>query len=66
MELGDRGNDVKKLQELLIDEGLLETKEKYFGPETKRAVVKLQIDLGLEPTGIWNESYLILYKIKRG
>jgi len=45
LSLGSRGEDVKALQEILINEGLWDSDAKatgYFGPITKRIVVKFQ------------------------
>lgn len=66
MTLGDRGNDVTELQEFLIDYGYLKEKESYYGVKTKRAVLRVQEELGLTPTGEWNESYYTLFKLKKG
>lgn len=41
MKVGDRGEDVEKLQEILKEEGF-EIKEKNFGQATKKAIEKFQ------------------------
>jgi len=57
--LGSRGEDVKKFQEILIQEGVWEREDigatGYFGPVTKRAAEKLQEKYSsdiLEPLGL--------------
>jgi peptidoglycan hydrolase-like protein with peptidoglycan-binding domain len=57
--LGSRGEDVKKFQEILIQEGVWEREDigatGYFGPVTKRAAERLQEKYSsdiLEPLGL--------------
>jgi len=58
LKIGIRGNDVKILQQLLINEGLWESPAGatgYFGPVTKKAVMKFQGQYKmqiLEPLGL--------------
>ncbi len=58
LKIGAKGNDVKILQQLLINEGLWESPvgaTGYFGPITKRAVMKFQGQYKaqiLEPLGL--------------
>lgn len=44
LKLGDRNDDVKKMQEILIAQGLMASglNTGYFGPLTKQAVIKFQ------------------------
>ncbi len=53
LSMGVRGDDVKALQEILIDGGYLNiaTPTTYFGALTKAAVVKWQKEQGLPATG---------------
>jgi len=58
LSIGIRNNDVKILQQLLINEGFWESEvgaTGYFGPITKKAVMKLQNQYKtqiLEPLGL--------------
>lgn len=52
IKLGNEGEDVSLLQELLARNGYKVTKTKVFGQETKGAVVELQKKLGLDADGI--------------
>ena len=74
MKLGDRGSDVMELQQFLIGAGFLAPiivrdevipPEANYGVKTKKAVIDLQNLLGIEPTGIWDDSIynIYLYKI---
>lgn len=51
MKFGDRGKDVKELQEFLMDIGYLNTQESYYSSKTLSAVKALQRDLELPVTG---------------
>lgn len=64
MRLGDRGIEVKELQEFLIGIGLLNEMEHNYGPRTKEAVMKLQESLGYNQTGVWEESLALLYSLE--
>lgn len=52
IKLGNEGEDVALLQELLARNGYKVTKTKVFGQETKDAVVELQKKHGLDADGI--------------
>lgn len=56
MKFGDRGKDVKELQEFLIDIGYLDTQESYYSSKTLSAVKALQRDLELPVTGEFSPS----------
>ena len=61
LEEGARGDDVKRLQETLVDAGFGEELGKayvdgIFGPKTKNALKKAQKAMGIKPTGIFDEE----------
>ena len=61
LEEGARGDDVKRLQETLVDAGFGEELGKayvdgIFGPKTKTALKKAQKAMGIKPTGIFDEE----------
>lgn len=62
--LGDRGSDVVELQEFLISNGFLTSKEENYGVKTKRAVLKFQESMNLTPSGEWDSSYYTLWRLK--
>lgn len=73
MKLGDRGLEVVKVQRFLVKEGFLAPSsdgdklsppEPVYGVKTKKAVIELQKKLGIEPTGIWDDSIYAIYKNK--
>lgn len=50
---GSRGDDVRKVQEMLISQGYLDGKaDGIFGPKTEEAVLAFQQENGLDATGI--------------
>ena len=55
----DRGEDVRRLQQLLVDQGYLKNSgaDGIFGGSTETAVKKFQLDQGLEPDGVaWPQT----------
>ncbi len=59
LSLGSKGDDVKKLQERLIELGYLKgTADGEFGQKTKAAVIKYQKENDLEETGIADANFL--------
>lgn len=64
MKFGDRGQDVIEAQKFLIDNGFLKDKESYYSINTKNAVIKLQKELGLEPTGEYSKELRNVFNIK--
>lgn len=64
MKFGDRGIDVTKAQEFLIQEGFLDDKENYYSIKTLNAVKTLQNQLGVEETGIYTDELRKLYEFK--
>lgn len=56
MKFGDRGKDVKELQEFLMDIGYLDTQESYYSSKTLSAVKALQRTLELPVTGEFSPS----------
>ena len=64
MKFGDRGIDVTKAQEFLIQEGFLDGKENYYSIKTLNAVKTLQNQLGVEETGIYTDELRKLYEFK--
>lgn len=59
LQRGDRGDAVAKLQQALIDAGILnDVADGIFGPKTEEAVKAMQSQLGLEPTGIADAEFL--------
>lgn len=52
LKLGDRNNDVTKLQRLLVKRGFSVQETGTFDPSTLRAVMDFQKSSGLEPDGI--------------
>lgn len=55
LKYGDKGDDVAKLQEVLIEEGLLEKELNtgWFGPLTKTAVIKFQEKYASDVLAAW-------------
>lgn len=56
---GETSNEVKALQEQLIKTGYLTDQsvaDGIYGPKTEEAVRKLQRELGVEETGVWDEA----------
>jgi len=56
---GDTSKEVKALQEQLIKTGYLTDQsvaDGVYGPKTEEAVKKLQRELGVEETGVWDEA----------
>jgi peptidoglycan hydrolase-like protein with peptidoglycan-binding domain/DNA-binding beta-propeller fold protein YncE len=50
---GDQGEDVRKLQTMLVSLGLLSAEPNgYFGPQTLKAVLKYQASQGISQTGV--------------
>lgn len=60
MKLGDRGAKVEEVQEILRSLELLKGEEDGYRIKTKQAVIAYQKALGLEPTGEWDDSMLVL------
>lgn len=59
LQNGDRGDAVAKLQQALIDAGALDdVADGIFGPKTEEAVRAMQEQLGLDPTGIADATFL--------
>lgn len=59
LSIGSRGERVVKLQQRLIEEGLLlDTADGIFGEKTANAVKLMQKKLGLEKTGIADTNFL--------
>jgi len=57
MKYGDRGDNVKEVQQILIDRGYLDDiADGSFGPMTRTAVYNYQLDHGLEANGIVDEA----------
>ncbi|HAE62231.1 MAG TPA: hypothetical protein DCG38_07880 [Eubacteriaceae bacterium] len=55
IKIGDRGVEVKKLQNMMVRQGYLKDEEdidSIFGPKTKKAVTEFQKDYGLKIDGI--------------
>jgi Putative peptidoglycan binding domain len=52
LRLGDRGDEVKKLQARLVEHGYPVAMDGVFGPKTGRALVAFQKFKGLRPDGI--------------
>ena len=58
---GDSGEDVKHLQEMLIETGwLVGTADGKFGPRTERAVMAYQESKGLEQTGTADDALIAM------
>lgn len=57
MQKGNRGDDVKEIQEILISQGYLDgDADGIFGKKTEAAVLAFQKDHGLDATGIVGEG----------
>lgn len=57
LEKGAKGDDVMRLQAMLIEMGYLSgTADGDFGGKTQAAIAQYQIDMGLESTGIADEA----------
>jgi hypothetical protein len=53
---GQRGDDVRDLQEMLREGGFLDASSTgFFGPMTKKAVIAFQKENGLNPSGFFGE-----------
>lgn len=63
MRLGDRGFEVKELQEWLISYGFLKESEYNYGPKTKIAVMAVQRELGYRETGVWDDDLYLLTEL---
>lgn len=62
---GSKGEDVKALQEVLKNEGLLSSAATgFYGPLTKEAVTQLQAKNNLEPVGVVGPKTLALVTTK--
>ena len=64
MKFGDRGIDVIKAQDFLIEEGFLDKRESYYSIKTINAVKRLQNYLEVEESGEFTESLQNLYNFK--
>ena len=56
---GDRGDDVRNLQQLLVDQGYLNAggADGIFGGGTEKAIIQFQTDQELEPDGVaWPQT----------
>lgn len=59
---GDRGGDVRQLQQWLKNAGMDVGVDGSYGPATQRAVVAFQTSYGLPPTGtVGKETFLVLH-----
>ena len=64
MKFGDRGIDVIKAQDFLIEEGFLDKRESYYSIKTMNAVKNMQNYLGIEENGEFTEHLKKLYNFK--
>lgn len=64
MKFGDRGIDVTKVQNFLMQTGFLDTKESYYSIKTVNAVKSMQRFLDIEETGIYTDDLRKLYEFK--
>ena len=64
MKFGDKGIDVIKAQDFLIEEGFLDKRESYYSIRTMNAVKKMQNYLGIEENGEFTEHLKKLYNFK--
>lgn len=64
MKFGDKGIDVIKAQDFLIEEGFLDKRESYYSIKTMNAVKKMQNYLGIEENGEFTEHLKKLYNFK--
>ena len=56
---GARGDDVRQIQQQLVDQGYLKTGgvDGIFGPGLERAIMQFQLDQGLQPDGVaWPQT----------
>lgn len=51
MQIGHRGSNVTAMQQMLVDQGVLETADGDYGPNTQAAVRQFQTTHGLPPSG---------------
>jgi len=59
LKLGSRGNDVRQVQELLRDLGYYTARiDGYFGPITRRAVIRFKRNQGLKVNGLVGKKTL--------
>ena len=65
LKLGDKDVGLSTLQDFLIQNGFLNTREYFYGIKTYHAVQELQKYLGIEPTGEFDDSIYSLYDIKK-
>jgi len=54
--LGDTGNKVRQMQELLTKKGFACTADGYFGPATQKALNYFKQSVNLKPNGICNDK----------
>ena len=64
MKFGDKGIDVIKAQDFLIEEGFLDKRESYYSIKTMNAVKNMQNYLGIEENGEFTEHLKKLYNFK--
>ena len=58
--VGDKGEEVKYLQWLLIQTGWLKGRaDGSFGPKTEKALIAYQTEKGLEPTGVADAELML-------
>ena len=59
LQYGDSGDDVKALQELLVEKGLLsDTPDGVFGANTEKAVMAFQERIGVTPNGLVSDDLI--------
>jgi hypothetical protein len=64
MQFGDKCEELYELQEFLIGLDFMQEHEDFYGLDTLHGVRQLQEYLNLEPTGVFDESFYVLYDIK--
>lgn len=56
-KIGDKGDDVKNIQSILIKKGfLMGAADGSFGPKTKDAIMKFQNKMGMNPNGMIDKN----------
>lgn len=67
LQFGSRNNDVKTLQQMLVDAKLLPSDmvTGYFGPNTQNALIEYQKKIGVNPTGVYDDATINRAEQKR-
>lgn len=62
LTLGDRGYNVALMQQFISNHGFKTMVDGYFDVKTKKALLDFQKKLGVDPTGVWEDSLYDHYR----